>query len=49
MLFMTRTLPFLFCFAFGMTGFAIYYVPHEWAQSVEREFALWLRLVYAFA
>ena len=49
MLFLTRTLPFLVCFAFGVVGFAIYYVPHHWAQLVEQEFALWLRLVYAFA
>ena len=49
MLFLTRTLPFLVCFVFGVLGFAVYYVPHEWAQLVEQEFALWLRLVYAFA
>lgn len=47
--FLTRTLPFLVCFAFGMTGWVIYYVPHEWSQIIEREIGLWLRLVYAFA
>ena len=49
MLFLTRTLPFLFCFAFGVISWIIYYVPHEYAQTIEREFALWLRLVFAFA
>ncbi|HCL29277.1 MAG TPA: hypothetical protein EYQ31_01475 [Candidatus Handelsmanbacteria bacterium] len=49
MLFLTRTLPFLFCFVFGVTSWIIYYVPHEYAQTIEREFALWLRLVFAFA
>lgn len=47
--FLTRTLPFLFCFAFGVAGFAVYYIPHQFAQTLESEFALWLRLVYAFA
>ena len=49
MLFLTRTLPLIVCFGFGISAFAIYYIPHAGAQAVEREFALWLRLVYAFA
>jgi len=49
MLFLTRTLPLLVCFGFGASAFAIYYMPHAAAQAVEREFSLWLRLVYAFS
>ena len=49
MLFLTRTLPFIVCFVFGVTGFAIFYSPHSFAESITQEFALWLRLVSAFA
>ncbi|MEW6752600.1 MAG: hypothetical protein AB1505_16685 [Candidatus Latescibacterota bacterium] len=46
---LTRTLPLLVAFAFGALGVAIYYIPHAGAQEVEREMALWLRIVSAFA
>ena len=49
MLFLSRTLPVIIAFLFGMIGIAIYYIPHGVAQSMERELALWLRIVAAFA
>ena len=49
MLFFNRTLPLIVAFAFGMLGIVIYYIPHSGAQSVEREMALWVRIVFAFA
>ena len=49
MLFLTRTLPVLMAFAFGIVGIAIYYIPHSGAQDVERELSLWLRIVSTFA
>ncbi|MFH1567203.1 MAG: hypothetical protein ABIL09_04325 [Gemmatimonadota bacterium] len=49
MLFLTRTLPLFVCFAFGLVAFAIFYIPHQAAQRIEEEFALWMRLVSAFA
>jgi len=36
-------------FGFGAIAIAIYYIPHGSAQELERELALWLRIVYAFA
>lgn len=47
--FLTRTLPVLVAFAFGVLGVAIYYIPTAGAQGIEREMALWLRIVSAFA
>ena len=49
MLFLSRTLPVLAAFAFGVVAMAIYYIPHPASQEVERELALWLRIVFAFA
>ena len=49
MLFLSRTLPVLAAFAFGVVAVAIFYIPHPGAQEVERELALWLRIVFAFA
>ena len=49
MLFLTRSLPLIVAFGFGIAGIAVYYIPHAVAQDVERELALWLRIVYAFA
>ena len=49
MLFLSRTLPMLIAFVFGILGIAIYYIPHGVAQEMEREFSLWLRIVAAFA
>jgi hypothetical protein len=49
MLFLTRSLPLIVAFGFGIAGIAVYYIPHAAAQDVERELALWLRIVYAFA
>ena len=49
MLFLTRTLPVLTAFVFGVGAMAIYYIPHSASQEVERELALWLRIVFAFA
>ena len=49
MLFLSRTLPLLAAFAFGVVGVAIFYIPHSAAQEVERELSLWLRIVFAFA
>ena len=48
-MFLTRTLPLIVAFGFGVTAIAIYYVPHASAQGIERELALWLRIVTAFA
>ena len=47
--FLTRTLPLIVTFGFGLAGIAVYYIPHLVAQDVERELSLWLRIVYAFA
>ena len=49
MLFLSRTLPLIICFCFGLAAFTVYYVPHGLAQELERELSLWLRLVSAFA
>ena len=49
MLFLSRTLPIIIALIFGVLGFVVYYVPHATAQGIERELALWLRIVYAFA
>ena len=49
MLFLTRTLPLVLAFIFGVMAITIYYVPHSAAQDLERELALWLRIVFAFA
>ncbi|MFT5086839.1 MAG: uncharacterized membrane protein YhaH (DUF805 family) [Candidatus Latescibacterota bacterium] len=49
MIFLSRTLPVIVAFCFGMLGIAIYYVPHASAQNIERELALWLRIVFAFS
>ena len=49
MLFWSRTLPVIIAFCFGAMGIAIYYIPHAGAQNIERELALWLRIVAAFA
>ena len=49
MLFLSRTLPVIVAFGFGVIGIAIYYIPHASAQNLERELALWLRIVLAFA
>lgn len=49
MLFLTRTLPVIVAFVFGAIGIATYYIPHPISQEVEREMALWLRIVSAFA
>lgn len=49
MLFFSRTLPLVFAFVFGLIGIATFYIPHSAAQSLEREMALWVRIVAAFA
>ena len=49
MLFFSRTVPVIVAFLFGMLGIIIYYVPHTIAQNIEREMALWLRVVFAFS
>ena len=49
MLFFSRTVPVIVAFLFGMLGIVIYYVPHTIAQNIEREMALWLRVVFAFS
>jgi hypothetical protein len=49
MLFLSRTLPMLIAFVFGIAGIAMYYIPHGVVQEMEREFSLWLRIVAAFA
>ncbi|MBI2503340.1 MAG: hypothetical protein HYW07_08935 [Candidatus Latescibacteria bacterium] len=49
MLFLRRTLPLTVALVFGLTGIAIYYIPHSGAQRVEQELSLWLRIVSAFA
>ncbi len=49
MLFLRRTLPLAIAFAFGVTGIAIYYIPHSDAQTLEKTLSIWLRIVYAFA
>ena len=49
MLFLNRTLPLILAFGFGVLGIVIYYVPHANAQSLEREMALWVRIVFAFS
>ena len=47
--FLTRTLPLAICFVFGVTGFAIYYSPHPWAEDATLDLARWLLVVFAFA
>ncbi len=47
--FFGRTLPVAIAFVCGIIAMAIYYVPHAWAQELERELSLWLRIVAAFA
>ena len=49
MLFFNRTLPLIVAFVFGMIGIATYYIPHSASQSLEREVALWVRIVFAFS
>lgn len=49
MLFLSRTLPLIIAFIFGIVGIAIYYIPHGAVQEMERELSLWLRIVAAFA
>jgi hypothetical protein len=49
MLFFSRTLPLAVAFSFGMLGIVIYYIPHGNAQSLEREMALWVRIIFAFS
>jgi len=49
MTFLSRTLPVVVAFCFGILGIAIYYIPHSGAQNIERELALWLRIVFAFS
>lgn len=49
MLFFRRTLPLAIAFVFGITGIAIYYIPHGIAQEMEKTLSLWLRIVFAFA
>ena len=49
MLILKRTIPVIVAFFFGMLGIAIYYIPHAAAQNIEREMALWLRIVFAFS
>ena len=49
MLFFNRTLPLIVAFVFGMIGIATYYIPHSASQSLEREMALWVRIVFAFS
>ena len=49
MLFLNRTLPLILAFGFGVLGIVIYYVPQANAQSLEREMALWVRIVFAFS
>ena len=49
MIFFSRMLPVVVAFCFGMLGIGIYYVPHAAAQNLERELALWLRIVFAFS
>ena len=49
MLFLRRTLPLLIAFVLGSTAIALYYIPHSSAQNLERELALWDRIVAAFA
>jgi len=49
MIFLSRTLPVIVALCFGVFGIGIYYVPHAAAQNLERELALWLRVVFAFS
>lgn len=49
MLFLQRNLPSAIAFVFGLIGISIYYIPHQAAQNLEQELALWLRVVSAFA
>ena len=49
MLFFSRTLPLAVAFVFGLLGIAIYYIPHSYAQSFEREMSLWVRIIFAFS
>jgi hypothetical protein len=47
--FLGRALPMAIALVCGLIGTAIFYIPHVWAQELERELALWLRIVAAFA
>ncbi|NKB66582.1 MAG: hypothetical protein GKR89_05940 [Candidatus Latescibacteria bacterium] len=49
MLFLKRTLPLGIAFALGLVGIAIYYIPHSAAQAMERDLAIWLRIIAAWA
>ena len=49
MLFFSRTLPLVFAFVFGLIGIATFYIPHGEAQSLAREMALCVRIVFAFS
>lgn len=49
MLFLRRTLPLIIAFGVGISAIAFYYIPHSSAQNIERELALWDRIVAAFA
>ena len=49
MLFLSRTLPLIIAFVFGVVGIAIYYIPHGHAQVFEREMARWVRIIFAFS
>ena len=44
-----RVLPMAIALVCGLVAAVIYYIPHGWAQELERELALWLRIVAAFA
>ncbi len=49
MLFVKRTLPLVLAFVLGVTGIAIYYVPHASSQYLEEVLSIWLRIISAFA
>ena len=49
MIFLRRTGPLILAFVVGVLGISVYYVPHEASQNLEKELALWLRIVYAFS
>jgi len=49
MLFLKRTLPLIIAFVFGITAIALYYIPHQKAANLTETFAMWDRLIAAFA
>ncbi|MDE2807768.1 MAG: hypothetical protein OXN90_05055 [Gemmatimonadota bacterium] len=49
MLFLSRTLPLAVALIFGLLGIAIFYIPHGYAQSFEREMGKWMRIIFAFS